>query len=63
MKVLKLDQMKLQKITDFVFADDVHNRVGVKSFEDLDLKDLNPVFKGFEMICNPFAKKGFWIWN
>ena len=26
------------------------SRVGVKSFEDLDLKDLNPFFKGFERI-------------
>ena len=25
-------------------------RVGVKSFEDLDLKDLNPFYKGFERI-------------
>ena len=28
------------------------SRVGVKSFEDLDLKDLNPFFKGFERIWN-----------
>ena len=26
------------------------NRVGVKSFENLDLKDLNPFFKGVEGI-------------
>ena len=25
-------------------------RVGVKSFEDLDLKDLSPFYKGFERI-------------
>ena len=25
-------------------------RVGVKSFEDLDLKDLNPFYKGFEIL-------------
>ena len=31
-------------------------RVGVKSFEDLDLKDLNPFFKGFEIIS---LKKDF----
>ena len=32
-------------------------KVGVKSFEELDLKDLNSFFIGFERICNPFAKK------
>ena len=26
------------------------SRVGVKSLEDLDLKDLNPFYKGFERI-------------
>ena len=31
-------------------------RVGVKSFEDLDLKDLNPFFKGFEILL---PKKDF----
>ena len=31
-------------------------RVGVKSFEDLDLKDLNPFFKGFEILLQ---KKDF----
>ena len=30
--------------------------VGVKSFEDLDLKDLNPFFKGFEILLR---KKDF----
>ena len=25
-------------------------RVGVKSFKDFDLKDLNPSFKGFEIL-------------
>ena len=28
----------------------ISDRVGVKSFEDLDLKDLNPFYKGFERI-------------
>ena len=32
--------------------------VGVKSFEDLDLKDLNPFFKGFEILL---LKKDFGI--
>ena len=41
---------------------EAETRVGVKAFEDLELKDLNPIFKGFERICNPFAKKkGFGI--
>ena len=31
-------------------------RVGVTSFEDLDLKDLNPFFKGFEILLQ---KKDF----
>ena len=36
--------------------DKVKGRVGVKSFEDLDLKDLNPFYKGFEILL---PKKDF----
>ena len=34
-------------------------RVGVKSFEDFDLRDLNFFSKDLKCFC----KKGFWIWN
>ena len=34
-------------------------RLGSNPFEDLDLKDFNPIFKGFERTCNHFGKKNF----
>ena len=36
-------------------------RVGVKSFEDLDLKDLNPFYKEFEILLPKKKDFGFGI--
>ena len=42
--------MKLIERSESCISNPICTRVRVKSFEDLDLKDLNPFYKGFERI-------------